>query len=742
MFVDKPLTRRFGRDMLALDTKKVREPTDLEMAQYRDFWEAERARLLPQIDRKKREWLAKQSKQLEKHMPNVSPEQRRAILEQRWLGHLVGSDAINLDGQMVTIRKILLNPDKYDGKTGPDPIEPGYRNGAQTCKVYMNRSKGRPMIYSQAHGGIKYWLWHDAQSVITYLKSMDLPDARASLKTILHATRVAESTEIETLLLDLAKIIGSTKKELSRNYRELLMKNMRAVSPIAEHLGQVGPIGSTRINDLADCAAKKLILDETCITSDDSDVWRFNGKHFERVSETSLGSDLRKKLIEQNWDSKSGLIRTTKDAITALKYQTYSPKPINAREPKKILNFQNGELHFSPDGSFDLRDHDPSSQLTSVLSIDYDENAEAPVFRRTLEELFFPPAHDRMKPRSNSAQEAYERSYRVNASIMADHVEELLAYFLIPDRWIPAWFLWIGGGHNGKTFLTKLLSLLLDDDAIESDRIQAFSSDKFGMERLIGKTMIIDDDLITGTKIPDGFVKKVSETKLVSANRKNKTSVTFINRCAVLLLTNNYPVFSDVSRGMRRRIYSLDFPRRFYSRTEIEAMSDGPLKEHAEHDLADTQRINQIEGELPGVVNRLVRAYQRLMKREGFLLPKDVKNSNDKLLRESNPLPMFIDTQCIHEAKYRFKTSEFARELRGWLQREHNNWDPQNRQIRKMMDHLGWNVVKNDGIDHYVGIKLKRNISETDTLTDVDDDSDDDDWDDEVDEDEDDDCGN
>ncbi len=105
---------------------------------------------------------------------------------------------------------------------------------------------------------------------------------------------------------------------------------------------------------------------------------------------------------------------------------------------------------------------------------------------------------------------------------MADHVEELLAYFLIPDRWIPAWFLWIGGGHNGKTFLTKLLALLLDDDAIESDRIQAFSSDNFGMERLIGKTLILDDDLITGTKIPDGFVKKVSESKLISANRKKQ----------------------------------------------------------------------------------------------------------------------------------------------------------------------------------------------------------------------------
>lgn len=242
--------------------------------------------------------------------------------------------------------------------------------------------------------------------------------------------------------------------------------------------------------------------------------------------------------------------------------------------------------------------------------------------------------------------------------------------------------------------------------------------------------MIIDDDLITGTKIPDGFVKKVSESKLISANRKNKTSFTFKNRSALLLLTNNYPRITDVSVGMRRRIYTLDFPRRFYSRTEIDGMGDGPLKEYAEYDLADTQRIDQIEAELPGVVNRLAGAYQRLMKRKGFQLPKDVLRSNEKLLRESNPLPMFTDTQCTRGAKYRFRTSEFATELRSWLKREHNNWDPQNRHIRKKMQDLDFDVVKIDGIDHYVAIKLKRSTPDSEMLTDVDDDSDNDDWDD------------
>ncbi|MCH6585365.1 MAG: hypothetical protein IH810_05995, partial [Proteobacteria bacterium] len=205
--------RRLGGDVLALDTKKVRDLTDEEIARCRSIWGTERVRLQPQIERMIREWLAKEGKQLAKHMPQASHEQIRSILEQRRSGHLVGSDWITLGVRKVSISQVLANPYKYDGMTGPDPIEPDYRNGAQTCKVFMNRSDGPPMIYSQAHGGVNYRLWYDAQSAISYLAFKDVRDARASVKTVLTATRVTDSVEIESLLLDLAKIVNSTKKE-------------------------------------------------------------------------------------------------------------------------------------------------------------------------------------------------------------------------------------------------------------------------------------------------------------------------------------------------------------------------------------------------------------------------------------------------------------------------------------------------------------------------------------------------
>jgi phage/plasmid-associated DNA primase len=724
---------RLSGDMLALDTKMVRDLTNEEITRCHSFWEAERVRLQPQIDRKKRKWLAKQGKKLAKRMPDASPEQIRSILEHRWSGNLVGSDWITLGGRKVSISQVLANPDKYDGMTGPDPIEPDYRNGAQTCKVFINRSNGRPMIYSQAHGGINYPLWHDAQSAMIYLSSKDMSDARASVKIVLRATRVADSTEIESLLLDLAKLVKIPKRELSKNYRKLLIKNMRAVTSNIEHVDHVKTNEAAQINDISHNAAKRFISTQISVQCDESQVWIFNGKCWETASDRYLAQSLMKILTEPGWENEYRLTSITRDAITSVKEQTHTKTPFVGREPKPILNFKNGELHFLPTGEVELREHDPSSGLTYVLPIDYDPNAKAPIFQRTLEEMFWPPAKERMQPRSKAGSETYEKQYLADAVIMRQHVEEVLAYLIIPSRWIAALFVWIGGGHNGKTFLTRVINLLLDDSTIESDRLKAFSKSEFGMERLIGKTLIIDDDLDANTTIPDGFVKKISESKLISASRKYKASHTFFNRSALLLLTNNYPRLIDVSVGMIRRIYSLDFPRRFYSQEEINTMDDGVLKEYAMNDLANPGLIDKIEGELAGVANILVRAYQRLMKRGHFKLPQAVKESNNKLLDKGNPLPLFIKTCCETGSALRFRTSEFASALKRWITNENIRWNPTNPQVRTMMRHLGWDDVTIDGHEHYVGISLKPGVLASEMPINLDDDSDEDgldDWDD------------
>ena len=227
------------------------------------------------------------------------------------------------------------------------------------------------------------------------------------------------------------------------------------------------------------------------------------------------------------------------------------------------------------------------------------------------------------------------------------------------------------------------------------------------MERLINKTLFIDDDLDTNLTLDDGFLKRISEEKTQSANRKFKSSQSFKNRAAFLLVGNNYPRLIDVSEGMTRRFNCLVFPRSFYSPRQIEAMPEGARKEFAQHDLADPRLIDRIRNELPGVVNILVDAYQRLIKRGGFSLPEAVKEANERVLLEGNPLPLFLKTKCRHATDARYKTSVLAYDLRYWAAQQGLHWKPSNQRIRNNMRHRGWGddmVVTVDGHEHYVGI--------------------------------------
>ncbi len=60
------------------------------------------------------------------------------------------------DGSVVTVTEIIAAPDKYNHAITCDPLEPDYRGFADVGIIYMDGP--RPMIFSQAHGGMKFWL--------------------------------------------------------------------------------------------------------------------------------------------------------------------------------------------------------------------------------------------------------------------------------------------------------------------------------------------------------------------------------------------------------------------------------------------------------------------------------------------------------------------------------------------------------------------------------------------------------
>lgn len=270
-----------------------------------------------------------------------------------------------------------------------------------------------------------------------------------------------------------------------------------------------------------------------------------------------------------------------------------------------IINLLSGELWLDDvTGSFKKRKHKASSNLTYCLDIELDENAKCPLFDKTLSEIF-----------------ATEKEKKE----IIRHLWEIIGYVIQPKKDIASWFLFLGSGANGKSLIFGILSALLGDAALEQD-IQDFnSSNRFAKTALIGKLAVLDDDVSAKTILPDGFLKKVSENKIIASEVKMGPVIRFQSTAAVLLSANSMPASKDISHGLFRRAMVIPF-RRTFKRSEMDFSRGG----------------NIIKDELPGVLMQALRSYKKLRARGDFKIPRTCKNVQKTWRDESNALIGFI----------------------------------------------------------------------------------------------------
>ena len=145
---------------------------------------------------------------------------------------------------------------------------------------------------------------------------------------------------------------------------------------------------------------------------------------------------------------------------------------------------------------------------------------------------------------------------------------QLVGYIIQPRRMTPIICLLLGSGGNGKSKLVETVEKLLGSDAVYSGEVAQLESNRFGLGSLVGKLLFIDDDVRAGTQLPDGTLKKLSEQKRITAERKNRDHFDFILRALPVLLCNNPPSLADVSHGIQRRLVVFEFQRRFKGNEE------------------------------------------------------------------------------------------------------------------------------------------------------------------------------
>ena len=338
--------------------------------------------------------------------------------------------------------------------------------------------------------------------------------------------------------------------------------------------------------------------------------------------------------------------------------------------PLPIINCANGELWIGDDGEFRLRSHKPNSYLRHCLDVEYDPQAECPEYDRAVREIF-------------SAAESPEEMVR--------HWNELAGYLIQSRRNIPLVIILLGRGDNGKTKLLETVTRLLGSELVYAQRVDELEKSRFTMGSLFGKYLLVDDDVRAGARLPDGILKTISEAKEVTGELKYGPAFNFVVRTVPVLLCNNVPSLADLSHGMQRRLTVIPFDRTFTGEDRDRFLFDRIWK-----------------NELPGVLNRALAGYRRVLKRQAnFEPPLAVLNATKRWLQQANPLPAFIEDQCTQRPGAKCTVKDFYDAYSAWTRSMGYTLTQTQQTVDRNLSHLGFATKKGNQGKMVIGLKLK-----------------------------------
>ena len=339
--------------------------------------------------------------------------------------------------------------------------------------------------------------------------------------------------------------------------------------------------------------------------------------------------------------------------------------------PHPAINCANGELWIADDGAVELRPHNAKSYLRHCLEVPYDPAAKCPLYDQTVSEIF-----------ANSTDpEAMVRQWN-----------EFVGYIISQRRNIPLITILLGRGSNAKTKLMETVVRLLEHDLVHHVSIESLDGSRFAIGHLLGKALLLDDDVRSGIKLPDGLLKKVSESKKLTGEHKFGSDFNFTSRALPVMLCNGIPSLSDLSPGMLRRLMVIPFDRTF------------------EGEQDDRTRFDRIwADELPGVLNRAIAGLKRIIERgHKFDIPESVSRATQEFVRLANPLPAFVAERCERSPTARCWMKDFYTAYCAWAEEQGITIPQQRPTVKNNLRNLGYLVKHGNRGDRISGLSLKK----------------------------------
>jgi len=248
------------------------------------------------------------------------------------------------------------------------------------------------------------------------------------------------------------------------------------------------------------------------------------------------GADTYIEEIGEEWADADGQKQTThvlKEILRRIRAKTYVSHDLFNSNPHEI-HLANGILDTD---TLKTKDFTPTIIATQHINIKFNPDAQCPNFVKFLSEV------------------AEVEDIPL--------IQEIFGWCLVKEYFPQKWFVFIGGGGNGKTTLLRVLAHFLGKENVCENSPHDLGNDKYAKAELCGKLANIVADISEGTVKYSNIIKELTGDDLIRGPVKWKNPVRFINHAKLIFSGNKMPAFNDDTDAFYRRPHVINFNRYF-----------------------------------------------------------------------------------------------------------------------------------------------------------------------------------
>ena len=294
-----------------------------------------------------------------------------------------------------------------------------------------------------------------------------------------------------------------------------------------------------------------------------------------------------------------------------------------------LLNCLNGTIDLR---TGELLKHDRDHLITKIAPVEYDLNAEHPIWQRFLE-----TATDGDHELMSFLQ------YAAGYSLTGDVSEEKLFFIH-------------GPAASGKSTFIEALKSVFGDYSKTAD-FETFLSRNFvggirnDVAELAGARLVSSIEVDEGKKLAEGLVKLITGGDTVRARFLYQESFEFIPQFKLWLVANHKPAVNPDDLAMWRRIIVIPF----------------------KHVIPENERDPQVKAMLknPKEAGAAVLAWavQGCLRWQeyGLCVPKTVRDETEDYKKEMDPIKQFLDECCVIDGSAKTSCHQFTERFNNWL---------------------------------------------------------------------------